>query len=193
MYIDIFLIVLLAWALFSGWRNGFVKEAFNTLGLIFGLALALCIYGLFGEDLAVCGTATNQVLSIVAFLLFCIVVPLVLGFMANALTMAVEVALLGLPNKLLGAGLSAVKFLLLVSFAFNIMSNLCIINSATVDASALYGPVSNVLPFVRDGVGKQVRGHYLTAPADDDARRPDTTYIYYNRHGRSDGLLRIPR
>lgn len=177
MYIDIFLLVLLAWAVFSGWRNGFVKEAFNTLGLIVGLAFALLVYSVMGECLTVDGSTVNKLLSIVAFLLLCIVMPIVCGFAANVLTHAIRSSLLGLPNSLLGVGFSVLKFLLLVSFAFNVMNNLCIVRPDTAASSLLFEPVSKVLPFVRTEAGHCLQSHF-------DEARPDTTYIDFDRSDR---------
>ena len=67
MYIDIFLVVLLLWAVFNGWRNGFIKELLNTGGVLSGLLLSLGCYALLGKYLAVDGTKVNMVLSIIAF------------------------------------------------------------------------------------------------------------------------------
>ena len=91
MYLDIFICVLLLWAVISGWRNGFVKEAFSTVGLIVGLVLAGVAYLCFGEDfLAIKGSDTNMVLSIGAFILLWICLPLFLGLVANILTKAIK-------------------------------------------------------------------------------------------------------
>ena len=38
--IDIFIIVVLLWALFSGWRSGFVKEVTSLIGALVGLLIA---------------------------------------------------------------------------------------------------------------------------------------------------------
>lgn len=51
---------------------------------------------------------------------------------------------LGLPNSLLGAAASVVKFVLLLSFAFNMMTQLEIMNVERTESSHLYQPVCDV-------------------------------------------------
>ena len=77
MYIDIFLVVLLLWAVFNGWRNGFIKELLNTGGVLSGLLLSLGCYALLGKYLAVDGTKVNMVLSIIAFFILWVSWPIV--------------------------------------------------------------------------------------------------------------------
>ena len=105
MYLDIFICIILLWAVISGWRNGFVKEAFSTVGIIIGLLLAGLAYLYFGGDfLAIEGSETNMVLSIGAFILLWICLPLFLGLIANILTKAIKGMSLGVVNSLLGVG-----------------------------------------------------------------------------------------
>lgn len=176
MYLDIFLILILLWAVFSGWRNGFLKEAFNTLGVIGGLLLALVAYALLNDYLRVEGTQTNQVLSIIAFLLLCIIIPIACGFIVNQLTRAIKGMPLGLPNSLLGSLFSIAKFTLILSFAFNTMESLRIMNPERTAGSALYRPLCRVLPFL-----KSEARTYRAAQQDDGQTEGDTVYIRFDR------------
>ena len=124
MYLDLFLLILLVWAILSGWRHGFIKELIHTGGVLGGLVLAAVLYVVLGHWLTVDGSEANQVLSIIAFLILCIIMPLALGFVASSLTTMVRGMRLGLPNSLLGSAVSVVKFALLISFALNMMGNL---------------------------------------------------------------------
>ena len=138
MYLDIFICVLLLWAVISGWRNGFVKEAFSTVGLIVGLILAGVAYLCFGEDfLAIKGSDTNMVLSIGAFILLWICLPLFLGLLANILTKAIKGMSLGVVNSLLGVGFSVLKFVLLISCVLNMMAKLNIADQKIMGDSVL--------------------------------------------------------
>ena len=51
MYLDLFICALLLWAIFSGWRNGFIKEIFSTIGVILGLVLAAVLYYYFSDTI----------------------------------------------------------------------------------------------------------------------------------------------
>lgn len=171
MYIDIFLIVLLLWAIFNGWRNGLIKELFNTLGVLLGLIIACGLYYGLSEYLSVDGSQTNMVLSIIAFFIICFFIPLGLGFVANILTHAVKGMQLGLPNSVLGALVSFAKFLVIISFAFNIMESLGIMNETRTATSHLYAPARNVFSFVRDDSAAQLKAL---------KEKSDTTFIYFN-------------
>ena len=50
--VDIFIIVVLVWALFSGWRAGFLKEVTSGIGVLVGLLVAATCYSTFGKYLA---------------------------------------------------------------------------------------------------------------------------------------------
>lgn len=154
MYLDIFICVLLLWALFSGWKNGFIREAFSTIGIIVGLVLAGIAYLYWGENfLSVTGSETNMVLSIVAFVLLWICVPLFFGLIANILTKAINFVMLGWANRVLGMVFSVVKFALLLSCVLNMMSRLNITDKAIVADSKLYAPTVGLLPFIDEQAG----------------------------------------
>jgi len=147
MYLDIFILIVLLWAVISGWRNGFLKELVSTGGMLLGLILAGVVYGWLQDELAVKGTQTNIVLNVVAFLILWIILPLVLGFIATGLTKALKAVHLSLPNSLLGAVVSVVKFTLLLSCIFYMMSALRILNDEKTADSKLYEPVKGTLTF----------------------------------------------
>lgn len=143
--VDIFIIVVLVWALFSGWRTGFVKEVVSTLGALVGLLVAASCYGAFGKYLAVDGTETNMVTSIIAFFLLWIIVPIALGFVANIITKSIREMKLGMPNSMLGAAVSAVKYFAILSCVLNVMQSLHILNQEKAADSKLLPAVTGAL------------------------------------------------
>lgn len=175
--IDAFIIIVVLWALFSGWRAGFVKELVSTVGTLAGLLIAATCYSAFGEYLAVNGTETNMVTSIIAFFLLWIAVPIVLGFVANVLTASLKGMKLGMPNSILGAAVSALKYVVILSCVLNVMQSLHILNQEKAELSTLLGPVTGALRacFDHDDAangGKQV------LPADSAATaQPDTVWV----------------
>lgn len=170
--IDIFLIVLFLWAAFSGWRAGFVKEVISTVGILVGLFIAATCYQQFGEYLAVNGSETNMVTSIIAFILLWIVVPIALGFVANVLTAALKGMQLGMPNSILGTLVSVVKFLVLISCVFNVMQALHIMNPERMAESRLYTPITKVVGMWFDNPAGEA------AVSDGfDAEKSDTVWI----------------
>lgn len=169
--IDIFIIVLMLWALYSGWRAGFIKELVSGLGILIGLLVAALCYSAFGKYLLVEGTETNMVTSIIAFFLLWIAVPIVLGFVANLLTKALKGMALGMPNSILGAGVSLLKFLILISCVLNVMDGLHIMNQDKVQDSKLYKPVTGALRVFFPADSTQ------TDSAADKEEKPDTVWI----------------
>ena len=58
--IDIFILVVVLWAIFNGWKTGVIKEVTSTIGTLLGLLIAATCYSAFGEYLAVNGSETNN-------------------------------------------------------------------------------------------------------------------------------------
>lgn len=181
MYLDLFLLILLVWAVLSGWRHGFIKELIHTAGVLGGLVLAAVLYVVLGHWLTVDGSEANQVLSIIAFLILCIIMPLALGFVASSLTTMVRGMRLGLPNSLLGSGVSVVKFALLISFALNMMANLGILSAERTEGSRLYHATTGLLPFVQAQAEDVLQRQQASR-----SEQGDTTFIYFNRPSQSD-------
>lgn len=155
MYIDIFIVVVLAWALFTGWRNGFLKEVVSSVGILFGLLIAAVFYSTLGEYLAVSGSGSNMMTSIVAFFILWIMVPIVLGVVATVLTRALKGMRLGLPNSLLGAAVSLLKFFVLLACAMTVMKGLGILDESKTEKSLLAQPIMSLADLALDkGVDK---------------------------------------
>ena len=176
--IDLFILILLAWAAFSGWRSGFFKEVVSTFGFVVGLFVAATCYKSFGEYLAVNGSETNMFTSLIAFFILWVIVPIVLGMVANLLTKTLKGLKLGLPNSMLGAAVSVVKFLILISCVLNVMNFLHIMDEKQVAESRLYEPVSGALRtfFPKDSVQKGI--NYLKdARHSADEAESDTVWI----------------
>ena len=110
MYLDIFICVIIGFALVRGFLNGFIKEVASAVGFLLGLLVAITCYEQFGEYLKVDGTEVNMFTSIVAFLLLWIIVPIIFGLLATLLTKALDLTALGIANRIGGGLLSIAKF-----------------------------------------------------------------------------------
>lgn len=137
--LDLFIIVVLLWAAWRGWRAGLVKEVVSAVGFFVGLFIAALLYEWLGSYLAVSGTETNMVTSLIAFFLLWIVVPIVLGMVANVLTRFLKGMKLGTPNSILGALVGVFKFWVLLCCVLYAMGALRILNADRVADSHLYG------------------------------------------------------
>ena len=151
--LDLFIIVVILWSLYNGWRAGFIREALSTTGLLVGLLGASFVYSTLGDALVIAtGNPINMVTNIIAFFLLWIIIPLVLGFAATLLTKMLGKLHLGSLNSAAGAALSFIKYLCLLSCILTAMHSLGILNEERVQKSVCYPPVSGVLSWTVDAV-----------------------------------------
>lgn len=148
--LDIFILIVALWALFSGWRNGLLRELVSGAGFLIGLLIAATCYSTFGQYLAVNGSRGNMATSIIAFFLLWVVSPIVLGLVANVLTKVLGKMHLGGINRAAGAAVSLVKFTVLLSCVLSVMSFLGILNEERTRESVLFEPVKDVIGSVVD-------------------------------------------
>lgn len=175
--LDIFIIVVVLWALFSGWRAGFIKEVVSMVGALVGLLVAATCYSSFGEYLAVNGSETNMVTSVIAFFLLWIFVPIVLGYVANVLTKSLKGMKLGMPNSILGALVSALKYLIILSCVLNVMQSLHILNEEKAQESTLLSPVTGALRMCFDNDSTQVDQSTTASDSTNIDEEPDTVWV----------------
>lgn len=147
MYLDIFIGIVLIFALVRGLMNGFIKELASTIGFLVGLFVAATCYETLGEYLTVDGSEVNMFTSIVAFLLLWIIVPIIFGLLATLLTKALDLTALGIANRIGGGLLSVVKFVVLISCLLNVMMSLRILNNDRTEGSILFEPVVSITQF----------------------------------------------
>lgn len=173
--LDIFILIVLVWSLYSGWRAGLVREISSTVGYLVGLLIAATCYSSFGQYLAVSGSESNIITSLIAFALLWILVPIALGFVANMLTRTLRGLHLGWLNSLLGAAVSLLKFAILLSCLLSAMSALGILNEQRTASSQLYAPFKSILSEAVDQVVSKSAAGAKSDSADQE--RSDTTWI----------------
>lgn len=150
MYLDIFIGIILVFALVRGLMNGFVKELASTIGFLVGLFVAATCYETLGEYLTVDGSEVNMFTSIVAFLLLWIIVPIIFGLLATLITKALDLTVLGIANCIGGGILSMAKYLVLLSCVLNVMVSLNILNSERTEGSVMLEPVQYITKFAME-------------------------------------------
>lgn len=167
-FIDFAILLLVIWAAYKGWRQGFFKELISAIGFIVGLFVAATLYSQFGEYLAPHLGAPLTAAKIIAFVVLWIVVPIVLGMVANLLTKALKGMKIGLPNSILGSAMSLMKYLVLMSCVFNVMSALGIVSQEKASASFFYEPI-------KDSLGKAFKAYSEHHQDDADSQKSDST------------------
>lgn len=167
-FIDFIILLLAIWAVYRGWRAGFLKEIISMIGFFVGLFLAAALYSNFGEYLAPKIGASPGVSDVIAFILIWVVVPILLGMVANILTKTLKGMKLGLPNSILGAALSTMKYLVLMSCIFNVMSAIGITGPEKTKDSVLYNPVKDALGKMFEYINDNRNNNADSSPDNDD-------------------------
>ena len=145
--LDIVIIAIFVWGAVSGFMKGFIKQLATLLGIIVGLLAAKALYSMVAEQYLSKVTDSATIAQILAFVLIWIGVPLLFALFATILTRAMDAISLGWLNRMLGAGLGALKFLLVASLLVSVFefidSDNRIVEKNIKDESALYYPMKD--------------------------------------------------
>ena len=143
--IDIIILIALGAGVIIGFMKGFIRQLASILGLIVGLLAAKALYTSLAVKLCPTVTDSMTVAQILAFVIIWISVPLIFTLVASVLTKAMEAVSLGWLNRLLGAGLGALKYLLLVSLVVCVIqfidTDSQLISQTKKEESLLYYPM----------------------------------------------------
>ena len=125
--------------------KGFIRQLASILGVIVGLLAAKALYTSLAVKLCPTVTDSMTVAQILAFVIIWIAVPLIFTLVASVLTKAMGAVSLGWLNRLLGAGLGALKYLLLVSLVVCVIqfidTDSQLISQTKKEESLLYYPM----------------------------------------------------
>ena len=143
--IDIIILIALGAGVIIGFMKGFIRQLASILGLMVGLLAAKALYTSLAVKLCPTVTDSMTVAQILAFVIIWIAVPLIFTLVASVLTKAMEAVSLGWLNRLLGAGLGALKYLLLVSLVVCVIqfidTDSQLISQTKKEESLLYYPM----------------------------------------------------
>jgi len=143
--IDIIILIALGAGVIIGFMKGFIRQLASILGLIVGLLAAKALYTSLAVKLCPTVTDSMTMAQILAFVIIWIAVPLIFTLVASVLTKAMEAVSLGWLNRLLGAGLGALKYLLLVSLVVCVIqfidTDSQLISQTKKEESLLYYPM----------------------------------------------------
>ncbi len=146
-WLDWLLIIMLAGAAIRGFMRGFIVETCSLLGLIIGIwagvHLNTRVAGWLGLD------PHKEALSFLITLIGVIVLVHLLG---RALTKAIDMAQLGLPNKVAGVFFGMLRSAFVISVLLNILMaherGSAMIPKETREGSKLYEPLSAFAPLI---------------------------------------------
>mgnify|MGYP003504501392 CR=1 FL=1 len=131
--IDWIMIAIVGLGAVVGFSKGFIRQLASVVGLVAGLLVARALYASVGEKLAMETGPSLTFARGLAFLLIWLVVPVRLSLAATLLTKAVDSIHLGFVNRWLGAGLGALKYILLISLVIALIEYIDIQSNAYQD------------------------------------------------------------
>lgn len=115
-FLDIILIIPLLWAGYRGFRRGFIIEVFGLLALVAGIYGAIHFSdfaaGVIQENLDM----KSDYVPIAAFALTFIGIVIIVHLLGRALTKVIDMAALGMLNRVGGVFFSVAKMLVIMSF-----------------------------------------------------------------------------
>lgn len=145
--IDILILIVIGVGAIHGLMRGFLHQLASLVGLVAGLFVARTLYGAVGEYLAPTIGTSVTVAQILAFILIWLIVPLALLLMASILTKALKAIHMGWLNRWLGAGLGAVKCMLIVGMVIHAIEFIdkanALISTEQKQQSQLYYPMNS--------------------------------------------------
>lgn len=99
-WLDIILILALAFFAFLGWRKGIIRAALTLAGLILGVFIAGRFYVLLGDGLPISNTTAARIVAFLIILIAVLAIALVVAFLLRKTIAAIK---LGCADRALGA------------------------------------------------------------------------------------------
>lgn len=157
--VDLIVCLVLALALWNGWRQGFVLQICSLAGIVVGIWLA----SRFGAEVGGWLRLDEEVAAAGGFVTVLVAVVLAVAIVGRLVRKLFHFAGLGLADILLGIAVSVVKYLLLLSVLFSAFEKLnvdySLVGPQTIEHSRSYKPIQrfseSLFPFL-EWVGDQV-------------------------------------
>ena len=156
MIIDIIVVIVLLMAIIKGLRRGLVIALFSVIAFVIGLAAALKLSVVVADYLKDSVNVSAKWLPVLSFALVLVAVVLLVRWVASMIDRALEMALLGWVNKLGGAILYIVLYMLCLSVILFYAQQLRIFDESTLTQSATWSWIQPWGPWVIDGLGKLI-------------------------------------
>ncbi|MFI3302072.1 MAG: CvpA family protein [Rikenellaceae bacterium] len=142
--IDLIVLIVLAIAAFSGWRQGLIVQVCSLVAIFVGIWFAKIYGSAVGEMLCM----SSDYAPIGGFIIVLVLVVIAAAILSRIIKNLFSFVGLGIIDTLLGVALSVCKYALILSLLFNafggINKELKIVSQTTLDNSTLYQPMVDV-------------------------------------------------
>jgi membrane protein required for colicin V production len=153
MIIDIILLMLLAVALFKGFRNGFIVAIFSFLAFMIGLAAAIKLSAVAADYIGASVNVSQRWLPFIAFAVVFLGVVLLVRLGAKALESMAKLAMLGWANRLGGILFYGLLYIFIFSIVLFYADGLKMVKPETANESVSYNYIKPLGPKVVEGLG----------------------------------------
>lgn len=151
-YIDMFVVVLLIYAVFRGITRGFIMQAASLAALIAGIFGALKLSGMTARYLSDHWDINHEYLYIISLAITFSIVFILVNLFGNLLDKWVETAHLSFLNKLLGAVFNVCKVMLITGivllFIDRIDKQVSMLPKNSREGSFFYKPITSLTRFL---------------------------------------------
>lgn len=159
--LDIIIAVIAIVAIIKGIRKGFVVALFSIMAFIVGIAAALKLSAVVALYLQKTVSVPGKWLPVISFALVFLAVVILVNWGAKFIEKSFEMVLLGWANKLAGAAVYLVLYMLIFSVMLFYADKIHLLQPDTFGQSALYPVIKpwgrvvidnfgKVIPFFRD-------------------------------------------
>lgn len=162
--IDLTIVLLLGMAFFIGFKNGFVKTVISLVSWIIGIYIAI----LYGENLTVYihnrFNLSAELTRIVSFAAVFLLVVLAFNLIAQMITKALSLIMMGMLNRILGGVFNVIKYSVVLSFIIMVVNSSYsyrILSEEKRENSFLYEPIATIAPAIFPAVKKNMENFDL--------------------------------
>lgn len=155
-YIDMFVVVLFAWAIFRGITRGLVMQATTLAALVLGIFGAMKLSGLTARIISNYFTINEEYLYLIALALTFITVFFLISIAGRAIEKILEAIQLSLLNKILGVIFSLCKMALILGIILAYVDRLDyqvhFLHEGTKENSIFFNPLSSLAKEIFPGL-----------------------------------------
>jgi len=149
-WIDIIILIFLAWGAFRGFTLGFILQVVTFIALVIGVWASIKFSGSMAEFLTKSLDMTGKYLPVLSFIIIFALVLIVAHLIGMLLTRFFELVALGWLNRLGGILFGIFKMAFIVSVLLTVQNRMKekikLISEKQIQSSILYKPIAGIAP-----------------------------------------------
>jgi len=138
MLIDLLVALVLLFAIWKGYRNGFIVGIFSLLAIFIGIAAALKLSVVVAKHIGATTRISEKWLPFISFILVFIVVVLLVRLVAKAIEASVKLAMLGWANRIGGIICYVLLYMIIFSIVLFYAEKMALLQQSAIKSSRTY-------------------------------------------------------